>query len=281
MKKSAYLTVTLSLLIVLGSYKGIASASSRIQVAVSVLPQAYFVERVGGNRVNVQVMIPQGACPETYEPTPQQLVRLSDSKIYIKVGAPTFPFEKRYLHVITGKNKKMTVVNMSDGTRYRKQDPHVWTSPSCVKIAARNIYEALSLYDPQYRDYYGKNLALFLGDIEKLDRKLRTLLASKKGYAFMVYHPAWGYFAEEYGLKQLAIEEEGKIKGASHIKEMIDTAREKGIKVILVQKGFDTKSARTIAHEIGGKVVEVNPLERDWLEGMEAFANCLQQVLRK
>ena len=281
MKKSAYLIITLSLLIVLGSYKGIASASGKIQVAVSVLPQAYFVERIGENRVNVQVMIPAGACPEMYEPTPQQLVRLSDSDIYIKVGAPAFPFEEKYLHVIAGKNRKMTMVNMSNGTRYREQDPHVWLSPSCVKIAARNIYQALSLYDPQHRDYYGKNFAAFLSDIEELDRKNRKLLAGKKGYAFMVYHPAWGYFADEYGLKQMAIEEEGKIKGASHIREMIDTARRKGIKVIFVQKGFDTKSARTIAHEIGGKVMEVDPLERDWLKGMEAFAEILPQVLRK
>ena len=281
MKKSAYLIIALSLLIVLGSYKGIASASGKIQVAVSVLPQAYFVERVGGNRVNVQVMIPAGASPEMYEPTPQQLVRLFDSNIYIKVGAPAFPFEEKYLHVIAGKNKKMTVVNMSDGTRYRKQDPHVWVSPSCVKIAARNICQALSLYDPQHRDYYGKNFSAFLSDIEDLNRKIRTLLADKRGYAFLVYHPAWGYFADEYGLKQMAIEEEGKIKGASHIREMIDIARRKNIKVIFVQKGFDTKSARTIAHEIGGKVVEVDPLERDWLKGMGAFAEILNQVLRK
>ena len=281
MKKSAYLIITLTLLIVLGSYKGIASASGKILVAVSVLPQAYFVERVGGNRVNVQVMIPAGACPEMYEPTPQQLVRLSDADIYIKVGAPAFPFEEKYLHIIAGKNKKMTLMNMSYDTRYREQDPHVWLSPSCVKIAARNIYQALSLYDPQYRDYYGKNLTAFLRDIEKLDRKIRTLLTDKRGYAFLVYHPAWGYFADEYGLKQMAIEEEGKIKGASHIREMIDIARRKGIKVLFVQKGFDTKSARTIAHEIGGKVVEVDPLERDWLKGMEAFAEILNQVLRK
>ncbi|MFA4915473.1 MAG: zinc ABC transporter substrate-binding protein [Syntrophales bacterium] len=281
MKKSAYLAITLSLLIILGSCKGIASASGKIQVAVSVLPQAYFVERVGGNRVNVQVMIPKGASPEIYEPIPQQLVRLSDSHIYIKIGVPTFPFERKYLPVIGGKNNKMTVVNMSDGARYREDDPHVWTSPSYVKIAARNICEALSLYDPQYRDYYRKNLALFLGDIDELDRKIRTMLAGRQGYAFMVYHPAWSYFAEEYGLKQLAIEEEGKIKGASHIKEMIDTARQKGIKVILAQKGFDTKTARTIAHEIGGRVMEVDPLDRNWLDGMETFAKTLQQVLRK
>ena len=281
MKKRYVLVITLSLLIVLCGYGGIASTSGKIQVVVSVLPQAYFVERIGGNRVDVQIMIPRGASPEMYEPTTQQLVRLSDARIYIKVGAPTFPFEKKYLHLITGKDKKMILVNMSDGTRYRKHDPHVWVSPSCVRIAAQNIYRALSLYDPRYRDYYGKNLAAFLDDIDKLDQKMRTFFAGKKGHAFMVYHPAWGYFADEYGLKQMAIEEEGKIKGASHIREMIDTARIKGIRVIFVQKGFETKSARTIAHEIGGKVIEVDPLQRDWLRGMEVFGEILSQALKK
>ncbi len=226
-------------------------------------------------------MIPKGASPETYEPTPQQLVALSDSQLYVTVGAPNFPFEEKYLKAATEQNRKITVVNMSNGITYRKEDPHVWTSPAAVRIAARNIEHALTAYDPAHSGEYRKNLDAFLTDIDALDREIRSILLGEKGSVFMVYHPAWGYFADEYGLVQLAVEEEGKPLSAAHIRKMVDLARKKGIRTILVQKGFDSKSARAIARDIGGKVVETDPLERDWLQGMKNFAAVLATVLRK
>lgn len=260
---------------------GLCSAAEEIRISVSILPQAYFVERVAGMRARVHVMIPKGASPETYEPTPQQLVTLSDSQLYVKVGAPGFPFEEKYLKTALGQNRKITVVNMSNGMTYREEDPHVWTSPSAVRIAARNIERALRVYDPAHSDEYGKNLHAFLADIDALDREIRSILPGEKGSVFMVYHPAWGYFADEYGLVQLAAEEEGKPLSAAHIRKMVDLARKKGIHAILVQKGFDAKSARAIARDIGGEVVETDPLERDWLQGMKDFAAVLAKVLRR
>ena len=256
-------------------------AGEGIRISVSVLPQAYFVERIAGMHARVSVMIPKGANHETYEPTPQQLVVLSDAQLYIKVGAPGFPFEEKFLQTVLGKNRRITVVGMSDGMTYRKEDPHVWTSPAAVRIAAENIEQALSAYDPAHRDEYLKNLQLFLADVDALDGEIKRSLAGKKGFSFMVYHPAWGYFADEYGLHQLAIEEEGKPVSAAHIRRMVDLAREKGIRAILVQKGFDTKSARAIAREIGGEIVEADPLERDWLSGMRHFTTVLARVLRR
>lgn len=258
-----------------------AASTVKIPVAVSILPQAFFVERIAGDRVTVYVMIPKGASPETYEPTPHQLVALSDSKIYVKVGAPGFPFEEKYLKTIIDRNHKMAVVNMSDGVTLRKGDPHVWTSPTAVRIAAGNIANALIAYDPANKAQYERNLCAFLREIDSLDQEIRQSLAKKRGHAFMVYHPAWGYFADHYGLLQLAIEEEGKPFSAAHIREMIDLARTKGIRAIFVQKGFNVKSARTIAREIGGKVVEADPLERDWIVEMKRFAELLTWVLRK
>ena len=170
---------------------------------------------------------------------------------------------------------------MSDGVTFRKGDPHVWTSPSAVRIAAGNIARALIAYDPPHREEYGKNLHAFLREIDMLDQEIRRAFAGKQGYAFLVFHPAWGYFADDYGLRQLSVEEEGKPVSAAHIRVMVDLAREKGIRAILVQKGFDTKSARTVAHEIGGEVVETDPLERDWLTGMRAFTTLLTRVLKK
>ena len=182
MKIVRYLMVGLGMLFFLGFIPSGIEASDKIKVSVSVLPQAYFVERIGGDRVETQVMIPMGASPATYEPTPQQLVMLSESKLYIKVGVPTFPFEKKYFDSIIEKNKKMTVVDMSDGVEYRSfsfkrdvKDPHVWVAPSTVKIAAKNIYKALSKIDPSNKDYYKRNLDSFLMDIEQLDIDLKFI----------------------------------------------------------------------------------------------------------
>jgi len=268
-------------LLILPGIGGAVFAAASIRISVSVLPQACFVERVAGEHATTHVMIPKGASPETYEPTPQQLVALADSRIYVKVGAPGLPFEEKYLRTALDRNRKLTVVNMSDGLKFRKGDPHVWTSPAAVRIAAQNIAKVLIAQDPAGREEYRRNLLAFLREIDTLDQEIRQALSTRKGYAFMVFHPAWGYFADEYGLTQLAIEEEGKPVSAAHIRQMVDLARGKGIRSILVQKGFDTKSARAVAREIGGEVLETDPLERDWFSGMRSFTKILAPVLKK
>ena len=268
-------------LLILPGIGGAAFAAAAIRISVSVLPQACFVERVAGEHAAVHVMVPKGADAETYEPTPQQLVALADSRIYVKVGAPGFPFEEKFLQTVLGRNRKLTVVNMSDGLKFRKGDPHVWTSPAAVRIAAQNIAKVLIAQDPANREEYRRNLLAFLREIDTLDQEIRHALSASKGYAFMVFHPAWGYFADEYGLTQLAIEEEGKPVSAAHIRQMVDLARGKGIRSVFVQKGFDAKSARAIAREIGGEVLETDPLERDWFSGMRSFTKILAPVLKK
>jgi zinc transport system substrate-binding protein len=278
--RKVLLGVALSLLIPPG-IGGAVLAAAAIRVSVSVLPQACFVERVAGEHATAHVMIPKGASPETYEPTPQQLVALTDSRIYVKVGAPGLPFEEKYLRTALDRNRKLTVVNMSDGLKFRKGDPHVWTSPAAVRTAAQNIAKVLIAQDPAKREEYRRNLLVFLGEIDTLDQEIRQALFAKKGYTFMVFHPAWGYFADEYGLTQLAIEEEGKPVSAAHIRQMVDLARGKGIRSVLVQKGFDTKNARAVAREIGGELLETDPLERDWFSGMRSFTRILAPVLKK
>jgi len=268
-------------LLILPGIGGAVFAAASIRISVSVLPQACFVERVAGEHATTHVMIPKGASPETYEPTPQQLVALADSRIYVKVGAPGLPFEEKYLRTALDRNRKLTVVNMSEGLKFRQGDPHVWTSPAAVRIAAQNIAKVLIAQDPAGREEYRRNLLAFLREIDTLDQEIRQALSTRKGYAFMVFHPAWGYFADEYGLTQLAIEEEGKPVSAAHIRQMVDLARGKGIRSILVQKGFDTKSARAVAREIGGEVLETDPLERDWFSGMRSFTKILAPVLKK
>lgn len=255
-------------------------AFERIPVAVTVAPQAYFVERVGGNRVDVRVMIPKGTSPETYEPTPRQLISLSNARIYVKIGRDIFPAEKKYLNVLKKDSARIEVISFSESINRLKDDPHVWLSPSAVKKISRNIYQALINIDPAHKDYYEGNLLLFLKDIENMEFGIKKTLAGKEGKAFMVYHPAWGYFAAEFGLKQLAIEKEGKSVSASELRRIVEVAKDNGIDIIFVQKGFDAKSARSVAREIKGRIVEVDPLEKDWISNLNNFALLLRAAIK-
>ncbi|MBN1614785.1 MAG: zinc ABC transporter substrate-binding protein [Deltaproteobacteria bacterium] len=281
-KKIKHLSLLVILLSALTVPAGLwAAPSGKVALAVSIAPQAYFVERIGGDRVDVEVMIPGGVSPETYEPTPQQLVRLSSAQIYMKVGVAGLPAEKRFVDAVAGRGGGVAVVDMFAGAAQRRGDPHIWLSPSAVRLAAGNIERVLSAHDPGHEDEYRRNLGAFARDIDELDEDIRSVFAGLAGFSFMVYHPAWGYFADEYGLVQLAIEEEGKRAGLSHIRKMIDLAKKKGIRVILVQEGFDTKSAQSIARQIGGEVRTANPLERDWLVNTRNFARLLKDIVRK
>lgn len=257
------------------------AAPGKIDITVSIPPQAYFVERIGGNLVSTHIMIPGGANPATYEPTPRQLIELSNSQMYMKVGTPTFFFEKKYLQTFLDRNSRMTVIDASAGVVLRTGDPHIWTSPARVKTAAAAIAGALATLDSSHRDAYENNLKGFLAEIDALDQWIRKSLEGKKGWSFMIYHPSWGYFADEYGIVQIPIEEKGKPGNAAHIRKMIDLARKKGISDILVQRGFDDKNARTIAAELKGRVIEVDPLERDWPHSLKTFTSALAGILRK
>ena len=256
------------------------ASAQEIRVSVTIAPQAYFVERIAGPRAKVQVMIPKGGSPETYEPTPPQLVALAESRLYVKIGAPGLPFEEKHVNPLPTRNRQIRVVNMSEGMAYREGDPHVWLSLTAARLAGQRIARTLTDAEPASAGAFDQNLRAFLADVDSLEREITRTLGQLRGAAFMVFHPAWGYFADEFGLVQLAVEEEGKPVNAAHIRRMIDLARQKGIRSLIVQKGFDTKSARAIARDIGGGIVEADPLERDWLRGMKNFTALLATVLR-
>lgn len=257
-----------------------AQAAGKIKVAVSVPPQAYFVERIGGDKVEVQVMLPGHSDHESYEPTPQQLIRLAQAQIYVRVGVPGFSFEARHIDPALAK-KRTAVIDMSDGVKLLDDDPHIWVAPSAVRKGALNIYNGLSAFDPASSSYYKRNLDSFLRDIDSLDREIKGLLEGKEGGTFLIYHPALGYLAADYGLHQISIETEGKPPSASHIRKVIDLARSKGIKKVLVQKGLDRKNARAIAAEINGSLEEIDPLDRNWLSSTRDTAKKVSGAVRK
>jgi zinc transport system substrate-binding protein len=159
-------------------------------------------------------------------------------------------------------------------------DPHIWLSPPLVKTQARTILAALQEVDPAHRSVYEANFEAFTAQIDQLDADLKKTFAGKKGLQFMVFHPAWGYFAHAYGLKQVPIEIEGKDPKPAHLKELIQHARENGIKVVFVQPQFSTKSAELVAREIGGQVAFANPLAEDWMANLRQVADKFQVALK-
>lgn len=267
----------------------------RLRVAVSVPPQAYFVERIGGNRVAVEVMIPPGYSHTEYPLTPGKVRALSRARLYVKVGHPAFEFERDQIDPALATLPGVRVVDMSKGMRLLEEgtgeghedhghgheggDPHVWVAPATVAVAARNIAAALEQADPAHATEYRANLRAFESDVAALDREIRARLAGREGAEFMVYHPTWGYFAREYGLEQVAIEAEGKEPSAARLIRLIDHARQDRVRVIFVQAGFPRKSAQVIADAVGARVLVADPQERDWLGNLRRVTRELEEAL--
>jgi zinc transport system substrate-binding protein len=255
------------------------SRDGQIGVVVTVGPQEEFVKRVGGDRVNVTVMVPPGADPHTYEPLPNQMKQVQDAQIYFQVGSDV-EFELAWMGKLTSMNSQMKMVNTSTGIPLipnnaeseEGSDPHVWVSPRNAKIMVENIYQTLSQVDPENKDYYTKNRDDYLKELDELDKNITQRLSGKNNTKIMVYHPAWAYFCKDYNLKQISIEQNGKEPTPQAIASLVDTARRENIKVIFVSPEFSTSNAQVIASEIGGKVVVIDPLSNDYLKNMQKVA---------
>lgn len=261
-----------------------------LNVAVSVLPQKYFVEAIGGSHVHVQVMVRPGFEPATYDPTPRQLAELTRDRLYFSIGVP---FEHTWLPRFHSANPHMRIVRTQHGIQRSPMipghaddaagglDPHIWLSPPLVRIQAMNIMNALAAADPAHAADYRRGYERFALQINRVDDAILKTLASAdlKQNRFMVFHPAFGYFAAAYGLRQIPIEAEGKEPSPQQLARLIHTARQDGIKVVFVEPQFSRKAAQTIADALGGRVVPIDPLSADWPKGMRAIASALRTVL--
>jgi len=261
-------------------------------VFVSILPQRYFVERVGGDRVAVSVMVGPGQSPATYEPTPRQMAHLAKAQVYFRIGVP---FEDVWMSRLTASYPGMRVTDAREGLQLREMrpatqaaardhhgapDPHIWTSPRRVKAMAAQIRDVLTALDPAHQAEFEGNYQAFAGDLDALDQEIRALLAPVKSRRFMVFHPTWGYFADDYGLEQIAIEMEGKRPGARTLATLTNRATTEGIRVIFVQTQFSRRDAQTLARAIGGRVVAIDPLGEDYLENLRTVAKTFAEALR-
>jgi ABC-type metal ion transport system, periplasmic component/surface adhesin len=242
-------------------------ATEQIGVVVSILPQVDFVQSVGGEKVAVAVMVPPGASPHTYAPTPGQLTAVKQAQMYAKVGSGV-EFELVHMDKIIEANKDMLVVDCSQGVELMSKDPHIWLSPRNAKIMVENICDGLIKVDPENEEYYTQNKNEYLTKLDGLDGDCESSLAGITNRSFMVFHPAWGYFARDYDLTQIPIEKEGKKPTAAGVAALIEQAKANNIKVVFVSPQFDVSSAKAIAEAIDGKVAFLNPLARDYINNM-------------
>lgn len=263
-------------------------------ISVTIEPQRYFVEKITGNNFKVNTIVPPGTSPESYDPTPSQMVALGKSLLYFKVGY--LGFENAWGKTLEENNTNVKVVNTSneivliegdehiveigehqhhDGHDHQGVDPHIWSSPKSALIMAENILNALVEIDVENQKVYRDNFTTLRAEIIEVDKKITSLLENAPVKSFIIYHPALGYFARDYNLTQYSIEFEGKNPSPQQLKQMIDFAKKQGIKTIFVQKGFDMKNAESLAKEVGASIHSIDPLSYDWSDEMINIAQIL------
>jgi zinc transport system substrate-binding protein len=317
------------------------AAGTPLEVFVSILPQAYFVERIGGPSVEVRVLVGPGQSPHAFDPTPQQMARLADARIFFAAG---WPFERQLLAKARAVNPNLAVVDTRQGIPLRRMtpaeaeaeaderakarekpagapsvselpakggmptpplrghasgegenmpskqraghatpsgepDPHFWLDPRYAEIMAATIEKALAAADPAHAEAFRRNLAALREDLGALDARLREALAPLAGRDFFVYHPAFGYFADAYGLRQVPVEIEGKEPAARQLGRLIDRAKAEGVRVIFVQPQFSAKSAEAVAAAIGGTAVPMDDLAKDYIANLADMAEKVRGAL--
>lgn len=258
----------------------------KLSVAVSIVPQETFVKEVGKDKVEVITMIPPGKSPENFAPTPDIMEKLSGASIYFSIGVPTE--HASILPKIRDFNKNIKIINMADEVlkvySERKfesggRDPHIWLSPKRVKVMIYEIEKELSIKDPAKKSFYKTNAENYINELDKLDTDLKSSLLALKKKAFICYHPAFGYLADDYGLMMVSLEKEGKEATAEDFKNTIDFAKEEGIKTIFYQAEIDSKQSKTFASEIGGKTEMVDPLSSDYINNLAKIVQTFKKVM--
>ena len=276
MKKSVIFVLIALLLF---SCKGTKNGVEKRVVTVTAEPFRYFTERIAGDRFSVNTMVPSGSSPETYEPSAQQMADLAKSDLYIKVGS--IGFERTWIKKLEANAPHAIFVDASEGIVPEAsadgiEDPHTWMSAANAVVISKNIYRSLASIDSRDSLYFKQNLESLLADIANVDNEVRRILKNKKTKAFLIYHPILTYFARDYGLTQIPLEQEGREPSAAQLKNVITEAKGKKVGTLFVQKEFGNRNVDVIAKSVGAKKVRINPLGYDWPKEMVDIANKLE-----
>lgn len=300
MKQSVFILI-LSLVVLAacksGNGRTAADEAGRPLITVTIEPLRYFTEAIAGERFRVVSMVPKGSSPETYDPTPAQLVALAESKAYLRIGhigfeqtwanrladnAPHLPFfdTSRGIDLIHEEHTHQHTEEADAHAHHHPGgvEPHVWNSAANARIIAGNVLQALCSIDPAGRETYVARHDSLCRCIARVDSLVRQQLSSPDAdRAFLIYHPALSYFAREYGLRQISIEKEGKEPSPARLKQLVDECKAQGIRIIFVQPEFDRRNAELIARQTGTRIVSIHPLSYDWEEEMLNVAAQLGQ----
>jgi zinc transport system substrate-binding protein len=264
---------------------------AKTNVVVSIAPLKTFVEKIGGEKIDITLMVPQGSSPHTYEPKPSQMKAITQAQLYFSIEVE---FEKIWLEKFKNQNRSLVIsdvvydMNKSTISNHHhdegKQckhihgeiDPHIWVDPIEVKHIVKNIYQTLAKADSNSSDYYKKNLDSYLKELDELDSKIKEILKDvPKNATFMVFHPAWGYFAKRYNLTQLSVEVEGKSPKMKALIGLMKKAKAEKVQAIFTQPEFSDKSAQLIANNLGIKVIKASPLASNWAENLLNLAKAI------
>jgi zinc transport system substrate-binding protein len=257
--------------------------AQKIRVVVTINPYVEFVKKVGGERVDVVVLVPQGADPHTFDLTPSAIKAVSDARIYFKVGAG-LEFEVNWLDKLAELNPNMLMVDTSAGIELigseGHYDPHIWLSPRNTIKIVNSIYQGLVQIDPDNVKMYKERRDTYINELERLDNEVKEILSDLRTRVFIVHHPAWTYFARDYNLRQIALEEEGKETTVEEMIKIIKAAKAEGVKAVFTEPQFDTRHLEAIAKELNVKIVPVDPLYfQDYVTHIKVFAYTLKEVL--
>ncbi len=250
----------------------------KLNITTTIPPQAEFLEAIGKDLVAVNILVTSGADPHTFELKPSQLKNISNSSAYFELGSG-IEFEISWLDKIKKLNPELKFFNCSENITIINNDPHIWLSLKNAVAITDNIYKGLVLLDPKNSNYYLENKNKYQNQLLELDVTASNLFKNLKNNKFIVDHSAWGYFAADYGLEQIPIEEHGKEPTIKDIENIIKIAKENNIKVIFVSPQFNTKNAEIIANEISGSLVFIDPLEKSYIENMKKVIKAFESIL--
>lgn len=273
-------------------------------VTVTIEPQRYFAEKIAGDKFKINCVVPAGQSPETYDPTPQQMIQIGRSIAYLRIGP--IGFEQAWMDKIRENNPKLQVFDTSEGMNLLTDmedddhahehgthdhdahageeahhhhhggvDPHIWSSIAGAKAVAWNTLNAFIELDPENTEYFWQNYNKLVDEIDKTNTEIKQLLDPLTDRTFIIYHPALTYFANEFNLTQLCIEMDGKEPSPAQLKRLVETARANNARVVFIQQEFDQKNAELIAKETGCKLTVINPLAYDWTKEMIHIAKAL------
>lgn len=299
MKQTSIIITILSFLLLTGC---VIKQTDGVIVTVTIEPQRYFAEKIAGDKFKINCVVPAGQSPETYDPTPREMMQIGKSIAYLRIGP--IGFEQAWMDKIRENNPKMEVFDTSEGMdmltateeehdhsthnheahaaddahhhhHHGGVDPHIWSSIAGAKVVAWNTLNAFITLDPDNTEYYWQNYNKLMDEIDKTDTEIKQLLDPLTDRTFIIYHPALTYFAQEFNLVQLCIEMDGKEPSPAQLKQLVETALANNARVVFIQQEFDQKNAEMIARETGCKLTVINPLAFDWPKEMIHIAKAL------